>query len=113
MEPREMAEAIAAKLDEKKAQEVCIIDISSKAAFADYLVLATGGNERQLAALVEHVEDIMEPASVFPKGVEGKKTSGWILMDYGDVVVNIMTEDMRVRYNMERIWGDCELIQIN
>ena len=54
----------------------------------------------------------MEPQGVFPKSVEGRKTSGWILMDYGDVVVNVMTPEMREKYNIERIWGDCELTEV-
>ena len=91
---------------------VAVIDISPKASFADFFVLASGGSDRQVAALVESVEDLMEPQGVFPKSVEGRKTSGWILMDYGDVVVNVMTPEMREKYNIERIWGDCELTEV-
>ena len=92
--------------------DVAVIDISPKASFADFFVLASGGSDRQVAALVESVEDLMEPQGVFPKSVEGRKTSGWILMDYGDVVVNVMTPEMREKYNIERIWGDCELTEV-
>ena len=56
---------------------------------------------------------MLEPEGIFPKSVEGKKSSGWILMDYGDVVVNVMTAEMREKYNLERIWGDCENLDIN
>ena len=108
-EERAKAEAIAKVLSDKKGMDVAVIDISPKASFADFFVLASGGSDRQVAALVESVEDLMEPQGVFPKSVEGRKTSGWILMDYGDVVVNVMTPEMREKYNIERIWGDCEL----
>jgi len=113
MEPKEMAMKIARHLDERKAVDVAVIDISPKASFADYFVLASGGSDRQMAALVEHVEDLLEPEGIFPKHVEGKKPSGWILMDYGDVVVNVMTTEMRDKYNIEKVWGDCESLQIN
>ena len=112
-EPREKAELIAKTLNDKKAIDVIMIDISAKSSFADYFVIASGGSERQVAALVENVEDLMEPQGTFPKSVEGRKTSGWILMDYGDVVVNIMSIEMRERYNLEKVWGDCEIIEID
>ena len=111
-EQRELADAIAKVLSNKKGIDVAVIDISPKASFADFFVLASGGSERQVASLVESVEDFMEPQGVFPKSVEGRKTSGLILMDYGDVVVNVMTLEMREKYNIEKIWGDCELTEV-
>lgn len=113
MEPKELALKVAKLLDDKKAQDVTIIDIGLKASFADYFIIASGGSERQMSALVDNVEDMLEPMGVFPKSIEGKRTSGWTLMDYGDVVINVMTVDMRQKYNLERIWGDCETLEIN
>lgn len=112
IEQRKRAEIIAKILSDKKGIDVAIIDISPKASFADFFVLASGGSDRQVAALVESVEDQMEPKGVFPTKVEGRKTSGWILMDYGDIVVNVMTTEMREKYNIEKIWGDCDLTKI-
>ena len=113
MEPKELALKVAKLLDDKKAQDVTVIDIGLKASFADYFIIASGGSERQMSALVDNVEDMLEPMGVFPKSIEGKRTSGWTLMDYGDVVINVMTVDMREKYNLERIWGDCETLEIN
>ena len=87
-------------LYDKKAQDVTVIDIGLKASFADYFIIASGGSERQMSALVDNVEDMLEPLGVFPKSIEGKRTSGWTLMDYGDVVINVMTVDMRQKYNL-------------
>ena len=113
IEAKKMALDIAKLLDEKKAMDVAVIDISPKASFADYFVMASAGSERQLDALVDNVEDALEPQKIVPKSVEGKRSSGWILMDYGDVVINVMTVEMREKYNIERIWGDCESLEIN
>lgn len=113
MEPKELSLKVAKLLDDRKAIDVTVIDISPKASFADYFVMASAGSDRQMGALVDNVEDMLEPAGIFPKSVEGKKSSGWILMDYGDVVVNVMTAEMREKYNIERIWGDCENLEIN
>ena len=113
MEPKELSLKVAKLLDDRKAIDVTVIDISPKASFADYFVMASAGSDRQMGALVDNVEDMLEPAGIFPKSVEGKKSSGWILMDYGDVVLNVMTAEMREKYNIERIWGDCENLEIN
>ena len=113
MEPKELALKVAKLLDDKKAQDVTVIVIGLKASFADYFIIASGGSERQMSALVDNVEDMLEPLGVFPKSIEGKRTSGWTLMDYGDVVINVMTVDMRQKYNLEKIWGDCETLEIN
>lgn len=113
MEPKELSLKVAKLLDDRKAIDVTVIDISLKASFADYFVMASAGSDRQMGALVDNVEDMLEPAGIFPKSVEGKKSSGWILMDYGDVVINVMTAEMREKYNIERIWGDCENLEIN
>ena len=113
MEPKELSLKVAKLLDDRKAIDVTVIDISPKASFADYFVMASAGSDRQMGALVDNVEDMLEPAGIFPKSVEGKKSSGWILMDYGDVVINVMIAEMREKYNIERIWGDCENLEIN
>ena len=113
MEPKELSLKVAKLLDDRKAIDVTVIDISPKASFADYFVMVSAGSDRQMGALVDNVEDMLEPAGIFPKSVEGKKSSGWILMDYGDVVINVMTAEMREKYNIERIWGDCENLEIN
>ena len=112
MEPNEMAQKIAEALAAKKAEDVMIIDISQKSSFADYFVMASAMNERQLDGLKDAVEDLLEPLEIFPKNIEGEKTSGWILMDYGDVIVNILTKEMREKYNIEKIWGDCEFVTV-
>ncbi len=113
MEAEKLAQLIGETLLEKKGGDVMLIDIALKSGFADYFVIATAGSDRHLESLKDAVEDALEPREIFPKRVEGKKPSGWILMDYGDVVVNIMSVEMREKYNLEKIWGDCEVVEIN
>ena len=113
MDSKKLALKTAEQLKEKKAMDVAVIYISSKASFADFFVMASGGSDRQMSSLVDNVEEMLEKEEIFPKNIEGKRSSGWILMDYGDVVVNIMTAEMREKYDLEKIWGDCESIEIN
>ena len=112
MEIKEMAMIAAKAIDDKKDQDITIIDIASKAAFADYMILASGGSDRQVKALCDEVEDKLAEAGVFVKNIEGKNGSGWILMDYGDIIVNLLTLDLREKYNIEKVWADCEFLNL-
>ena len=99
-------------LSDKKAQDIVIIDIQEKASFADYFVIASGGSERQVNALVDDVEDAFAKEGIFVKSIEGKQNSGWILMDFGDIIVNVFTKEQREKYNIEKVWGDCNFIEV-
>lgn len=110
---KEIALKAAAVLIKKKALDVVIIDISEKSSFADYFVIASGGSERQVGTLADEIEDQFAKEGILIRNVEGKKTSGWILMDYGDVIVNIFTVEQRDRYNIEKVWSDCGFITID
>ncbi len=109
---KEIAKLGAKILDDKKAHDITIIDISPKASFADYFVIASGGNERQIGALADEVEDGFAKEGIISSGKEGLKESGWILMDFGDVIVNIFSDEMRSKYSIEKIWGDCDTVEL-
>lgn len=113
MESKEMAKAVADLLSSKKAREVVMIDIAEKSSFADYFVNATAGNERQLGALAEDVADKFAELGFEPKSRDGRPENGWILIDGGDVIVNLFTEETRNKYTLERIWNDCEYILVD
>ena len=99
-------------LSVKKAEHVIVLGIAEQSSFADFFVNATAINERQLRALSDEVEDHLAKDGMIPKNIEGKTTSGWILMDYGDIVVNIFLPQQREMYQLEKIWGDGESIAI-
>lgn len=112
MENFKLVEIIVKILSDKKATNIVVIDVSRKSSFTDYLILASGGSLRQLNSLVNDIEDKLAENEVLPKAVEGKQNSDWLLMDYADVVVNVLAEDARERYNIERVWGDCDTVDI-
>ena len=107
MDNRESALMLANYLDSKKAGDIVIIDISEKSGFADFFVIATLGNLRQMAAVSDEIEDKMAENAWFAKNIEGRGESGWILMDFGDIIVNLFTAEQRDHYNIEKIWSDC------
>ncbi|MDD6043513.1 MAG: ribosome silencing factor [Eubacteriaceae bacterium] len=112
MNNKEYALLAANKLNEKKAVDITIIDISEKASFADYMVIASGNSDRQVNSLVDDVEDAFAKEELFAKSIDGKNGSGWVLMDFGDIVVNIFTKETREKYSIEKVWGDCTFIDI-
>lgn len=112
MESKEVAQTIANVLSEKKARDIIMIDIAEKSSFADYFVNATGGSERQLGALADDVEDKFAELGITPKSKDGRPDTGWILVDGGDVIVNIFTDATRDKYTLEKIWSDCESILV-
>ncbi len=90
-------------LSEHKAEDIQTIDVRDKTPFADYYVLASAGNLRQLKALVEHVEDVLEENKIAIHHIEGKAESGWILIDAYHVIINIFTHDERDRINISEV----------
>lgn len=111
MDNKSFALLAAKTLDNKKATDVIVIDIMEKSSFADYLVIASGNSDRQVNTLVDEVEDQFAKEGLLVKSIEGKN-SGWILMDFGDVIVNIFTKETREKYNIEKVWGDCSFLDV-
>ena len=112
MTNRDYALFAAKTLNDKKAQDIIIIDIQEKAAFADYFVICSGTSERQINSLIDDVEDAFAKEGLLVKSIEGKNGSGWVLMDFGDVIVNLFTKEMRDKYSIEKVWGDCQFIEV-
>ncbi|MBR0173790.1 MAG: ribosome silencing factor [Lachnospiraceae bacterium] len=102
----EMARIATRALEDKKAEDIRMLDISEVSVLADYFIIASGKNRNQLQALKENVEEQMEKAGFFVKNVEGYDTAHWILMDYGDVILHIFDEESRTFFDLERIWRD-------
>lgn len=98
-------------LDEKKGENICIIDIRGISIIADYFIIVNGSNINQLDALTDNVEKKMREAGIHPRQTEGK-SSGWILMDYNDIVIHIFSKEDREFYDLERIWNDGKIIDI-
>ena len=106
----EFARIAIAALEEKKATEIRVIDISEVSVLADYFIIANGSNRPQMQAMSDEVSEKMEKAGAVLKQVEGYDNASWILMDFGDVIVHIFGEQDRLLYDLERIWRDGKLM---
>jgi ribosome silencing factor RsfS/YbeB/iojap/nicotinate (nicotinamide) nucleotide adenylyltransferase len=92
-------------LEEDKAENVVVIDLKGKSAFADYMVIASGRSNRQVVAIAEHLADRLKQAGYGYIPVEGKQTGDWVLVDGGDVVVHVFRPEPRAFYALEKMWA--------
>ena len=102
--PNPVLKAIEISLDADKAEEIVTIDLTNKTTIADYMVIATGRSQRQLAAMADHLVVKLKP-QVGPIPVEGKDHGDWVLIDAGDVVVHLFRPEARAHYNLEKMWA--------
>lgn len=105
-DPTPIAHAAARAAADKLAHDILILDVGDLLGVTDYFVITSAGNERQLGTVATEVEGQLKLAGHRPRRREGAKESGWILLDYGAVVVHCFTEEMRAYYELERLWAD-------
>lgn len=103
---KEMASLAVAALDDKKAEDISVIDISEVSVLADYFIIAGGNNTSQIQALADSVEEKLGKAGYPLKQIEGYQSANWVLLDFGDIIVHIFDRENRLFYDLERIWRD-------
>lgn len=108
-----MAQIACKAIDDKKGQDIKIIDIHNVSVIADYFVIASGTNSNQVQAIVDNVEEQLGRAGFEARQIEGNRNSSWILMDYGDVIVHVFDEENRLFYDLERIWRDGKVLEMD
>jgi len=113
MDSKETAITVGNLLSSKKATDIAMINISEKSSFADYFVNASVGSKRQMDALADEVQDKLYELGYETRGKEGRPDSGWILIDAGDVIVNLFDKEVRFKYALDKIWSDCETTVID
>ncbi|MCQ2510140.1 MAG: ribosome silencing factor [Lachnospiraceae bacterium] len=105
-ESKNMTKIVIEALEDKKAMNIRVLDISEISPLADYFIIASGTNRNQVQALSDNVEESLGKAGYKSGRVEGYNSANWILLDFKDVVVHIFDEENRGFYNLERIWTD-------
>lgn len=97
-------------LEERKAEDILLLDVQQITVLADYFIICSATSERQSRALSEDLSRHLKEAVGKPLGVEGETDSGWVLVDYGDVVVHIFSPEMRDRFDLEGFWKEAKTI---
>lgn len=111
MTSKELAKLAIEALEDKKAEDIKIIDISHISTIADYFIIASGTNISQIQTMTDNVEETLTRAGHPVKHIEGYQNGNWILMDCQDIIVHIFDKENRLFYDLERIWRDGNFIE--
>lgn len=102
---------MAQAASEGKAEQIVLLDVSEVSTITDFFVVLTGSSQNHLRALAGRIEDQMRAAGVKPTNVDGYQSKGWLVLDYGNVIVHAMLEETRRYYDLERLWGDARQVE--
>ncbi len=107
MDSRKLAQRCRALAEDKKAENVIVLDVRKLSGVTDYFVIATGTSEPHLRAVVDEIVDrLREEAALRPNARDGALQTSWVVLDYFDVIVHVMRAEVRERYDLEGLWGD-------
>ena len=112
MEAAEFCKIAVAALEDRKAEDIKVIDIREISPIADFFIIANGTNQNQIQAMRDAADEALYRAGLPVKQVEGNQNSTWILMDYGDVIIHIFSKEDRLFYDLERAWRDGKEIDV-
>ena len=114
MTPRELAMLAVKALDDKKGQEIKLLDLAStKSTLADYFVLCTATSTTQIKALANLCEKTLRDAGEPPHHIEGHQGGAWVLLDFSSVVIHIFMDEARKFYDLERLWADASEVDLS
>lgn len=111
MNSNQIAKLAITALEDKKAEDIKVIDISQVSVIADYFIIANGTNRNQIQTLSDHVEETLGKAGVPLRQVEGYDSANWVLLDFQDVIIHVFDKENRLFYDLERIWRDGKMIE--
>jgi len=98
---------------DKKAMDVVVLDMADASSITDYFVICGGGSQRQVQAIADAIDEQLKQAGITSLGVEGYREGHWILMDYGDVIVHVFSQETREFYDLERLWANAPKIDLS
>ncbi|MEW5717529.1 MAG: ribosome silencing factor [Chloroflexota bacterium] len=110
MEPNALARQILDLISDKKGADIVLLDTRPVSFLADYFVIATADNERQMKAIADDIQRQLKKESILPLGVEGTPDSGWVLLDYNGVIVHLFNRAMRDFYRLEKLWERAPIV---
>ena len=108
MEGLELARKTIEAASDKQASGIVLLDARGKCSFTDYFVICSGDSARQLQSINDEIERVLKKEGVSPYHAEGTMDSGWIIIDYGDVIVHIFAPAERQFYNLDQLWGEAK-----
>ena len=110
MQTIDLVKKIVEALEDKKAEDITVLDIGDVSSIADYFIIADGSNRNQVQAMADSAEEALGKAGYDAKQIEGYQSANWILMDYKDIIVHVFSKEDRAFYDLERIWRDGKVV---
>lgn len=112
MDAKKLALLCRSLADNKKAEDILVLDVRKISSVTDYFVIASGSSEPHLRAISDEITDgVQQEADTKPRVVDGSMAGGWLVMDFFDVIVHVMRSDVRQRYDLESLWGDAPRVK--
>lgn len=106
MQPDEIRDAAVAALEDAKAQDIKVMQVTGLTDITDYMILATGTSSRHVKSVADKLVDAMKKLGQRPLGIEGTEDAEWVLIDVDDVIVHVMQAESREFYDLEKLWGE-------
>jgi ribosome-associated protein len=112
MDSRKLALLCRELADNKKAEDIAILNVAELSSVTDYFVIASGTSEPHLRAIVDEITDTLrDDYALRPKAIDGTLQTAWVVLDYFDVIIHVMRRDVRERYDLETLWGDAPRVK--
>ena len=112
LEPEPMWLTAVRAAQEKQAKDIKILDLREITSFADYFIICSGANSRQIQTISDEIEVTLKKLGERANSIEGYTNAEWVLMDYGDYLIHIFTEKARVYYDLERLWREAKMVEV-
>lgn len=113
MDAKEMTKLAIEAMEDKKAEDITILDINEVSTIADYFIICSGSSRNQVQAICDNIDETLGRAGCVRKQTEGYESGNWILMDYGDIIIHVFDQQNRLYYDLERIWRDGKKMNVD
>ncbi|MBQ0837844.1 ribosome silencing factor [Lactiplantibacillus pentosus] len=113
MDSKELLQLTVETADDKRADDIVALDVAEVSLMADYFVILSADSKRQVQAIADNIVEFIRKAGSDVKSVEGRTAGEWVLIDAGDVIVHVFQKDARAHYNLEKLWSDAPLVDVD